>query len=111
MDKEQSKKIYVTVYKLIAIIVSIFVFSYAWFVHESDNNLEGVNIGTAKTNNIMIFLSIDVLTLSLAQKRIYHSRSIYRINHIIPSKKSILIQILTEFTFHTRFDVFFTDST
>ena len=54
MDKEQSKKIYVTVYKLIAIIVSIFVFSYAWFVHESDNNLEGVNIGTAKTNNIMI---------------------------------------------------------
>ena len=52
MDKEQSKKIYVTVYKLIAIIVSIFVFSYAWFVHESDNNLEGVNIGTAKTNNI-----------------------------------------------------------
>lgn len=54
MDKEQSKKIYVTVYKLIAIIVSIFVFSYAWFVHEENSNLEGVNIGTAKTNNIMI---------------------------------------------------------
>ena len=54
MNKEASKNIYVTMFKLIAIIVSIFVFSYAWFVHESDNNLEGVNIGTAKTNNIMI---------------------------------------------------------
>lgn len=54
MNKEQSKKIYVTVYKLIAIVVSIFVFSYAWFVHESNSNLEGVNIGTAKTNNILI---------------------------------------------------------
>lgn len=54
MNKEQSKKIYVTVYKLIAIVVSIFVFSYAWFVHESNSYLEGVNIGTAKTNNILI---------------------------------------------------------
>ena len=54
MNKEASKNIYVTMFKLIAIIVSIFVFSYAWFVHESDNNVEGVNIGTAKTNNIMI---------------------------------------------------------
>ena len=54
MNKEQSKKIYVTFYKLIAIVVSIFVFSYAWFVRESDSNLEGVSIGTARTNNIMI---------------------------------------------------------
>lgn len=54
MNKEASKNIYVTMFKLIAIIVSIFVFSYAWFVHESDSNVEGVNIGTAKTNNIMI---------------------------------------------------------
>ena len=54
MNKEASKNIYVTMFKLIAIIVSIFVFSYAWFVHESDSNLEGVSIGTAKTNNIMI---------------------------------------------------------
>lgn len=54
MNKEASKNIYVTMFKLIAIIVSIFVFSYAWFVHESDSNVEGVNIGTAKTNNILI---------------------------------------------------------
>ena len=54
MDKQTNKKIYSTIVKLIAIIVSIFVFSYAWFVHESDSNLEGVSIGTAKTNNIMI---------------------------------------------------------
>lgn len=54
MNKEQSKKIYVTFYKLIAIVVSIFVFSYAWFVRENDSNLEGVSIGTARTNNIMI---------------------------------------------------------
>ena len=54
MNKEQNKKIYVTFYKLIAIVVSIFVFSYAWFVRENDSNLDGVSIGTARTNNIMI---------------------------------------------------------
>ena len=54
MNKEASKNIYVTMFKRIAIIVSIFVFSYAWFVHESNSYLEGVNIGTAKTNNILI---------------------------------------------------------
>ena len=54
MNKEASKNIYVTMFKLIAIVVSIFVFSYAWFVHEENSNLEGVSIGTAKTNNIMI---------------------------------------------------------
>lgn len=54
MNKEASKNIYITMFKLIAIVVSIFVFSYAWFVHEENSNLEGVSIGTAKTNNIMI---------------------------------------------------------
>ena len=54
MNKEASKNIYVTMFKLIVIVVSIFVFSYAWFVHEENSNLEGVSIGTAKTNNIMI---------------------------------------------------------
>ena len=54
MDKQTSKKIYSTIVKLIAIIVSIFVFSYAWFVVNKENYLENIEVGTVKSNNLQI---------------------------------------------------------
>ena len=54
MNKESSKKIYSTMIKLIAIIVSIFVFSYAWFVTNKENYLDNIEIGTVKSNNLQI---------------------------------------------------------
>ena len=54
MDKKTSKKIYSTMVKLIAIIVSIFVFSYAWFVSNKENHLDNIEIGTVKANNLQI---------------------------------------------------------
>lgn len=54
MSKQTNKKIYSTIVKLIAIIVSIFVFSYAWFVVNKENHLENIEIGTVKSNNILI---------------------------------------------------------
>ena len=54
MNKESSKKIYSTMIKLIAIIVSIFVFSYAWFVVNKENYLENIEVGTVKSNNLQI---------------------------------------------------------
>ena len=54
MDKQTSKKIYSTIVKLIAIIVSIFVFSYAWFVSNKENHLDNIEIGTVKANNLQI---------------------------------------------------------
>src|SRR5574344_1667903 len=54
MDKETQKKLKLTIIKLLAIIVSIFVVSYAWYVHEVKSDISGVSVGTAKTNNILI---------------------------------------------------------
>ncbi len=59
MDKQTNKKIYSTMIKLIAIIVSIFVFSYAWFVANAENHLDNIEIGTVKSNNIQISQSGD----------------------------------------------------
>lgn len=54
MDKLKDKKIYRTMVKLIAIIVSIFVFSYAWFVTTKENFLDSIEVGTFKVNNLEI---------------------------------------------------------
>lgn len=54
MNKDMNKKISSTIIKMIAIIVSIFVFSYAWFVHNEDTHINAIEIGTAKTNNIQV---------------------------------------------------------
>lgn len=54
MDKDMNKKITSTIIKMIAIIVSIFVFSYAWFVHNETTHISAIEIGTAKTNNIQV---------------------------------------------------------
>ena len=54
MDKETQKKLKLTIIKLIAIIVSIFVVSYAWYVYEVQSDIAGVSVGTAKTNNILV---------------------------------------------------------
>ena len=54
MNKDMNKKISSTIIKMIAIIVSIFVFSYAWFVHNENTHINAIEIGTAKTNNIQV---------------------------------------------------------
>lgn len=54
MDKDMNKKISNTIIKMIAIIVSIFVFSYAWFIHTENTHISAIEIGTAKTNNIQV---------------------------------------------------------
>ncbi len=54
MNKDMNKKISGTIIKMIAIIVSIFVFSYAWFVHNENTHISAIEIGTAKTNNIQV---------------------------------------------------------
>lgn len=59
MNNKSNKKIYSTMVKLIAIIVSIFVFSYAWFVSNKENSLDNIEIGTVKTNNLQISQSGD----------------------------------------------------
>lgn len=54
MDNKSNKKISTMIIKLIAIAVSVFVFSYAWFVYDEETNVTGVSVGTAKTNNVQI---------------------------------------------------------
>ena len=59
MNNKSNKKIYSTMVKLIVIIVSIFVFSYAWFVVNKENSLDNIEVGTVKSNNLQISQSGD----------------------------------------------------
>lgn len=59
MSNIKDKKIYRTMFKLIVIIVSIFVFSYAWFVATKENFLDSIEVGTFKVNNLEISKSGD----------------------------------------------------
>lgn len=60
MNKVKAKKkIFFTIFKLIVLIVSIFVFSYAWFVYEKNSYIENFAVGTLRANNIMISSSSE----------------------------------------------------
>lgn len=53
-EQKPKKRLNKLIINLAAIAVSIFVFSYAWFVYNEESDIEGVAVGTAKTNNVEI---------------------------------------------------------
>lgn len=52
--EKSGRKITMSIIKLLAIAVSIFVFSYAWFTNNIELNMETIEVGTAKSNNVEI---------------------------------------------------------